>query len=102
MEEKNKSQIKIEIDDDISQGQYSNFAIVTHSQAEFIIDFISILPGVKKTKVRSRVVISHMHVKTFMRALDDNIKKYEKKFGEIKVISNAPKFKLPDKNTLPN
>jgi len=43
-----------------------------------------------------------MHVKTFMRALDDNIKKYEKKFGEIKVISNAPKFKLPDKNTLPN
>tara|TARA_B100001750_G_scaffold213356_1_gene195775 strand:- start:636 stop:944 length:309 start_codon:yes stop_codon:yes gene_type:complete len=102
MEEKNKSQIKIEIDDDISQGQYSNFAIVTHSPAEFIIDFISILPGVKKTKVRSRVVISPMHVKTFMRALDDNIKKYEKKFGEIKVISNAPKFKLPDKNTLPN
>jgi len=102
MEEKNKSQIKIEIDDDISQGQYSNFAIVTHSPAEFIIDFISILPGVKKTKVRSRVVISPMHVKTFMRALDDNIKKYEKKFGDIKVISNAPKFKLPDKNTLPN
>ena len=102
MEEKNKSQIKIEIDDDISQGQYSNFAIVTHSPAEFIIDFISILPGVKKTKVRSRVVISPMHVKTFIRALDDNIKKYEKKFGEIKVISNAPKFKLPDKNTLPN
>ena len=100
--EKNKSQIKIEIDDEISQGQYSNFAIVTHSPAEFIIDFISILPGVKKTKVRSRVVISPMHVKTFMRALDDNIKKYEKKFGEIKVISNAPKFKLPDKNTLPN
>ena len=101
-EDKNVQQINIELNQEISEGEYANFVVVTHSPAEFIIDFISILPGVKKTKVRSRVVISPMHVKTFMRALDDNIKKYEKKFGEIKVISNAPKFKLPDKNTLPN
>jgi len=100
--EKNKSQIKIEIDDDIGQGQYTNFAIVTHTTAEFIIDFISILPGIKKTKVRSRVVISPMHVKTFMLALKDNINKYEKKFGEIKVLANTPKFNLPDKGSLPN
>ena len=100
--EKKKSQIKIEIDENIGKGEYSNFAIVTHSPAEFIIDFISILPGVTKSKVKSRIVMPPMHAKTFMQALKVNIDKYEKKFGEIKVISNAPKFNLPDKNTLPN
>jgi len=100
--EKKKSQIKIEIDENIGKGEYSNFAIVTHSPAEFIIDFISILPGVTKSKVKSRIVMPPMHAKTFMQALQDNIDKYEKKFGEIKIISNAPKFNLPDKNTLPN
>ena len=100
--EKKKSQIKIEIDENIGKGEYSNFAIVTHSPAEFIIDFISILPGVTKSKVKSRIVMPPMHAKTFMQALQDNINKYEKKFGEIKVISNAPKFNLPDKNILPN
>ena len=58
--EKNKSQIKIEIDDDIGQGQYSNFAFVTHTTAEFIIDFISILPGIKKTKVMVVSKRSHL------------------------------------------
>ena len=103
MEDKKKQhQIKIELDDQIGQGEYVNFAIVTHSPAEFIIDFISILPGVTKSKVKSRIVMPPMHAKTFMQALKDNIDKYEKKFGEIKLISNAPKFNLPDKNTLPN
>ena len=100
--EKKKSKIKIEIDENIGKGEYSNFAIVTHSPAEFIIDFISILPGVTKSKVKSRIVMPPMHAKTFMQALQDNIDKYENKFGEIKVISNAPKFNLPDKSTLPN
>ncbi len=102
--ENNKSkQIKIEIDDSIGQGEYVNFAIVTHSIAEFIIDFIRILPGIPKSKVKSRIVISPIHAKTFMKALEDNIKKYEAKYGEIKTVSKnfAPQFKMP-KDNLPN
>ena len=104
MEEKKKQhQIKIELDDQIGQGEYVNFAIVHHSIAEFIIDFIKILPGVPKSKVKSRIVISPIHAKTFMKALNDNINKYESKFGEIKTMNKnlAPQFKMPDDN-LPN
>ena len=70
-----KHQIKIEIDENIGQGEYVNFAVVTHSIAEFIMDFIRVLPGVPKSKVKSRIVISPIHAKTFMLALEDNIKK---------------------------
>ena len=101
-----KKQLKIEIDESVGQGEYVNFAIVTHSAAEFVLDFIRILPGLNKSKVRSRIVISPMHAKTFLKALGDNIDKYEKKFGEIKVIKNkqaVPNFNnLINKDTLPN
>ena len=101
-----KKQLKIEIDESVGQGEYVNFAIVTHSAAEFVLDFIRILPGLSKSKVKSRVVISPMHAKTFLKALQDNIEKYEKKFGEIKVIKNkqeVPDFNnLINKDTLPN
>ncbi len=101
--DKKSQQIKIEIDESIGQGEYVNFAIVTHSIAEFIIDFIKILPGLKKSNVKSRIVISPIHAKTFMKALQDNIQKYESKYGEIKVMSPSilPKFKLK-KDDLPN
>tara|TARA_B100001142_G_C14034756_1_gene539604 strand:+ start:283 stop:600 length:318 start_codon:yes stop_codon:yes gene_type:complete len=101
---KKNKQLKIEIDDTTGQGEYVNFAIVTHSAAEFIMDFIRILPGLTKSKVKSRIVISPMHAKTFLNALQDNIDKYENKFGEIKVIKNkqqVPNFNLT-KDTLPN
>ncbi|MBI45374.1 MAG: hypothetical protein CMG66_04320 [Candidatus Marinimicrobia bacterium] len=105
-ENKKKKQLKIEIDESVGQGEYVNFAIVTHSVAEFVLDFIRILPGLNKSKVRSRVVISPMHAKTFLKALQDNIDKYENKFGEIKVINNkeaVPDFNnLINKDTLPN
>ena len=101
-----KKQLKIEIDESVGQGEYVNFAIVTHSAAEFVLDFIRILPGLNKSKVKSRIVISPMHAKTFLKALQDNIDKYEKKFGEIKVIQSkqqAPDFSnLINKDTLPN
>ena len=101
-----KKQLKIEIDESVGQGEYVNFAIVTHSAAEFVLDFIRILPGLSKSKVKSRVVISPMHAKTFLKALQDNIEKYEKKFGEIKVIKSkqeVPDFNsLINKDTLPN
>ena len=101
--DKKKTQIKIEIDETIGQGEYVNFAIVTHSPAEFVMDFIRVLPGVPKSKVKSRIVISPIHAKTFMLALQDNIKKFEAKYGEIKVGKNqmSPQFKL-SKDNLPN
>ena len=102
--DKKNKQLKIEIDENIGQGEYVNFAIVTHSPAEFVMDFIRILPGLTKSKVKSRIVISPMHAKTLLIALKDNIEKYEKKFGEIKVIKNkqVPNFNTISKDTLPN
>ena len=100
---KHQHQIKVELDDTVGQGEYVNFAIVTHSIAEFIIDFIRILPGIPKSKVKSRIVISPIHAKTFMKALEDNINKYESKYGEIKTVNKnlSPQFKMP-KDNLPN
>tara|TARA_B100000029_G_scaffold515653_1_gene623772 strand:- start:20 stop:343 length:324 start_codon:yes stop_codon:yes gene_type:complete len=103
-EDKKQHQIKIELDDSIGQGEYSNFAVVTHSPAEFIMDYIRVLPGMTKSKVKSRIIMAPMHAKTLMMALQDNIKKFEDKFGSIKVAkqSNLKQgIKLPDE-TLPN
>ncbi len=92
MEEKKEVQIQIEIDDVTAQGVYSNLAIISHSPDEFIIDFIFIQPQVPKAKVRARVITSPQHIKRFVAALQDNIKKYEEKFGEIKL---EPKQETP-------
>ena len=103
-EPKKQHQIKIELDDNIGQGEYANFAIVTHSPAEFVMDYIRVLPGMTKSKVKSRIIMAPMHAKTLMMALQDNIKKYESKFGEIKILKGStpgPEFKLPD-DVLPN
>ena len=104
--EKNKSQqIKIEFDENSTVTEYSNFVVVTHSAAEFVLDYIRVLPGMAKAKVKSRIIMSPMHVKTLMLALQDNIRKYENKFGEIKVLKKdeiaKAQFKLPD-DVLPN
>ena len=102
--ENKKKQIKIELDESVGQGEYSNFAIVTHTAAEFIIDFVRILPGMQKSKVKSRVIISPLHTKTFLSALKDNVEKFEQKFGEIKMSKGQqnPKINLSNKDILPN
>ncbi len=103
-EAKKQHQIKIELDDNIGQGEYANFAVVTHSPAEFVMDYIRVLPGMTKSKVKARIIMAPMHAKTLMMALQDNIKKYESKFGEIKIAKDTipnTKFKLPD-DALPN
>ncbi len=101
--DKNSQKIKIEIDDKTIDGKYANFAVVTHSLAEFILDFIRVLPGAVKHKVKSRIIISPVHAKTFCNALQDNIRKFEKKYGEIKTVNQnvSPTFKIP-KDKLPN
>ena len=79
-EEKSKkqiNQINIELPEEIADGQYSNLAIITHSNAEFVIDFVKVMPGVKKAKVKSRVVLTPQHAKRFLAALAENVKKFE-------------------------
>jgi len=97
--------INIELDEKASSGEYSNFVVVTHSPAEFVMDFTRILPGVPKAKVHSRIIMAPPHVKSFMMALKDNVNKFEKKYGEIKVYQQEgiPKFGIkPPKTELPN
>jgi len=81
--EKNENQLNIELSEEMSEGVYSNLAIITHSQAEFVTDFIQMMPGMPKAKVRSRVIMSPQNAKRLMRALAENIQKYEQANGVI-------------------
>ena len=89
----NKSKINIELDEKIAEGTYSNLAIINHSVSEFVIDFISIMPGSPKNKVKSRIIITPQHAKKLSKALNDNIKRFETNFGSIKDYDN-PKFQM--------
>ena len=84
MEEKKKpNQLNIELPEEVSEGIYSNLAIISHSNTEFVLDFIRIMPNVPKAKVKSRIVLTPHHAKRLMRALVDNVKKYEAQNGII-------------------
>jgi hypothetical protein len=78
-------QINIELGEKEAEGIYSNLAIISHSNAEFIIDFTRILPGAPKAKVFSRIIMSPSHAKLLLRALGENVKKFESQYGEIKL-----------------
>ncbi len=78
-------QINIELPPEQAEGIYSNLALITHSPAEFVIDFTRILPGVPKTRVYARIVMTPQHAKGLLGALEENIKKYESQYGEIKL-----------------
>ena len=82
-------QLQIEIDDATAQGIYTNLALLSHTETEFVFDFIYIQPQAPKAKVRSRVLSNPAHTKRLLMALQDNIQRYEEKFGPIKV-SNEP------------
>ncbi len=79
-----QQQINVELGEKEAEGIYSNLAIISHSPAEFIIDFTRIMPGVPKAKVHSRIIMTPQHAKMFMMALNDNIRKFEEQYGEIK------------------
>jgi hypothetical protein len=83
-------QINIELDESIAQGIYSNLAIINHSQSEFVLDFISVMPGVPKSKVKSRIVLTPQHAKRFLKAVQDNIQRFEAANGEIKDYHQSP------------
>lgn len=80
----NPNQLNIELSEEIADGIYSNLAIITHSNSEFVIDFIKVMPGMPKAKVKSRVVLTPQHAKRLMKALKDNISKFEQVHGNIK------------------
>jgi len=89
-----QQQINIELAPEQAEGIYSNLALITHSPAEFVIDFTRILPGVPKTRVYARIIMTPQHAKSLLMALQENIKKYETQYGEIKLHAapGQPKF----------
>ncbi|MBP7850539.1 MAG: DUF3467 domain-containing protein [Lentimicrobiaceae bacterium] len=79
-----ENQLNIELSDDQAEGTYSNLAVITHSHAEFILDFINVMPGMPKAKVKSRIILTPQHAKRLLRAMQDNIQKFEAMHGVIK------------------
>ena len=80
------NQLNIEISEEVAEGQYANLAIITHSHAEFVIDFVNVMPGTPKSKVKSRIILTPQHAKRLMRALTENIQKFEAAHGTIQDI----------------
>ena len=91
----NKSQINIELKEDIAQGIYSNLAIISHSSSEFVLDFVRIMPGIPKAEVKSRIILTPEHAKRLLLALSDNLSKYEATHGLVKVDDRGPGFAPP-------
>jgi len=83
MEQNPNQPLNIEITEEIAEGSYANLAIITHSNAEFVIDFVNVMPGTPKSKVKSRVILTPMHAKRFMKALVENVERYEEANGAI-------------------
>jgi len=77
-------QLQVEVDDTVAQGAYANLALVAHNATEFVIDFIFVQPQQPKAKVRARIISSPGHTKRFLRALSENVSRYEQIFGEIR------------------
>lgn len=85
MEMKKEAQLQIELKEDVAEGIYSNLAVIAHSTSEFVFDFVRVMPGVAKAQVKSRIVMTPEHAKRLAVALQDNIRKYESLFGEIRL-----------------
>lgn len=94
MEETNENQLNIELTEEIAEGIYSNLAVITHSNAEFVLDFIRVMPGVPKAKVKSRIILTPEHAKRLLSALEDNVEKFEAVNGRIKLQPENPGFPM--------
>ncbi len=79
-----QNQLNIEISEEMAEGEYANLAIITHSHAEFVIDFVNVMPGTPKSRVKSRIILTPQHAKRFMKALIENIDRFEEVNGDIK------------------
>ena len=90
----NENQIDIELSEEVAEGIYSNLAIISHSNAEFVIDFVRMLPGVPKAKVKSRIVLTPQHAKRLLMALGENMTKYEDIFGNVEIHEGQQGFPM--------
>lgn len=79
-----EQQLNIELSEEIADGEYANLAIITHSFAEFVVDFVNVMPNVPKARVKSRIVMTPVHAKRLMRAMVENVKRFEAQHGAIK------------------
>jgi len=90
-EEKAKqNQLNIELDESVADGTYANLAIINHSVSEFVVDFVNVMPGTPKAKVKSRIILTPQHAKRLMKALAENVSRFEKAHGEIKDYEQPP------------
>ena len=85
----NQNQLNIEISEEIAEGQYANLAIITHSHAEFILDFVNVMPGTPKSKVKSRIILTPQHAKRLMKAVAENVQRFESANGTIKDLEDT-------------
>ena len=85
MADNQNNQLQIELPQEVAQGEYANFAIITHSSSDFIVDFARVLPGLPKAQVKSRVILAPEHAKRLLGALQENIMRYEKEYGPIRI-----------------
>lgn len=87
--------LQIELPQEVAQGQYANFAIITHSSSDFVLDFARVLPGLPKSQVKSRVILAPEHAKRLLGALQENIMRYEREYGAIKIPQQEPRTIAP-------
>ena len=92
MEQNNNGQFQIELSEEMAEGTYANMAVIAHSTSEFVIDFVRLMPGVAKAKVKSRIVMTPEHSKRLLYALQDNIRRYEAQFGEVRLPEQRGAF----------
>jgi hypothetical protein len=95
-----QNQINIELSEEIAEGEFANLAMIAHSSSEFVIDFIRLMPGIPKAKVKSRIVITPEHAKRLLAALNENIERYEASFGAIKQMQEFPSFPMNFSGTI--
>ncbi len=93
-EQQRSHTLDIELDEQVAQGTYVNLVIISHSPSEFILDFVRVVPGLPKAKVKTRLIMTPDHVKRFLLALQENVRRYENEFGAI-TLKERPSFQGP-------
>ena len=86
--------LNIELSEAIAEGEYANLAMIAHSSSEFVVDFIRLLPGLPKAKVKARVILTPEHAKRLLAALEENIQRFEQSYGPIKLHQDAPQYPM--------
>ena len=87
--------LQIELPQNVAQGEYANFAIITHGSSDFVLDLARVLPGVPKAQVCSRIILAPEHAKRLLGALQENVMRYEREFGTIKIPNQEPRTIAP-------